>query len=39
VRLDAVEAYYDTVPRVSARTEEIGSFRLFLAEEGTGRQF
>src|SRR6476646_7691519 len=39
VRLDAIEAYYDTVPRAAATTEEVGPFTLFLAEEGTGWQF
>jgi GNAT superfamily N-acetyltransferase len=39
VRLHAIEAYYDTVARVSATTEEVGPFTLFLAEEGTGWQF
>jgi len=39
VRLDAIEAYYDTVPRAAATTEEVGPFTLFLAQEGTGWQF
>ncbi len=39
MRLDAIEAYYDTVPRATATTEEVGPFTLFLAEEGTGWQF
>src|SRR3954451_11919197 len=39
VRLDAIEAYYDIVPRAAATTEEVGPFTLFLAEEGTGWQF
>ncbi len=39
VRLDAIEAYYDTVPRAAATTEEVGPFTLFLAEEGTGWEF
>jgi ribosomal protein S18 acetylase RimI-like enzyme len=39
VRLDAIETYYDTVPRAAATTEEVGPFTLFLAEEGTGWQF
>jgi ribosomal protein S18 acetylase RimI-like enzyme len=39
VRLDEIEAYYDTVPRAAATTEEVGPFTLFLAEEGTGWQF
>ena len=34
-----LETYYDTVPRVSATTEEIGPFTLFLATEGTGWDF
>lgn len=39
MRLDAIEAYYDTVPRAAATTEEVGPFTLFLAEEGTGWDF
>jgi ribosomal protein S18 acetylase RimI-like enzyme len=39
VRLDAIEAYYDTVPRAAGTTEEVGPFTLFLADEGTGWQF
>ena len=39
VRLDAIETYYDTVPRVAATTEEVGPFTLFLAAEGTGWEF
>jgi ribosomal protein S18 acetylase RimI-like enzyme len=39
VRLDQIEAYYDTVPRAAATSEEVGPFTLFLAEEGTGWQF
>jgi ribosomal protein S18 acetylase RimI-like enzyme len=39
VRLDAIETYYDTVPRAAATTEEVGPFTLFLAEEGIGWQF
>ena len=39
VRLDAIETYYDTVPRAAATTEEVGPFTLFLAEEGTGWDF
>ncbi len=39
MRLDAIEAYYDTVPRAAATTEEVGPFTLFLAQEGTGWQF
>jgi hypothetical protein len=32
--LERLERYYDTVPRHSARTEEIGPFTLFVATEG-----
>jgi ribosomal protein S18 acetylase RimI-like enzyme len=39
VRLETIEAYYDTVPRAAATTEEVGPFTLFLAEEGTGWDF
>ena len=39
MRLDAIETYYDTVPRASAITEEVGPFTLFVAEEGTGWDF
>lgn len=39
MRLDEIEAYYDTVPRAAATTEEVGPFTLFLAEEGTGWEF
>jgi ribosomal protein S18 acetylase RimI-like enzyme len=39
VRLDAIETYYDAVPRAAATTEEVGPFTLFLAEEGTGWEF
>jgi ribosomal protein S18 acetylase RimI-like enzyme len=39
VGLDEIEAYYDTVPRAAATTEEVGPFTLFLAEEGIGWQF
>ncbi len=39
MRLDAIETYYDTVPRAAATTEEVGPFTLFLAREGTGWQF
>jgi len=39
VRLDEIEAYYDTVPRAASTTEEVGPFTLFLAEEGIGWQF
>jgi ribosomal protein S18 acetylase RimI-like enzyme len=37
--LAAIESYYDAVPRPVARTEEVGPFTLFVAEEGTGWQF
>lgn len=37
--LAAIENYYDTVPRVSASTEEVGPFTLFLADDDTGWQF
>lgn len=37
--LDEIEAYYDTVPRAAATTEDVGPFTLFLAEEGTGWEF
>ena len=39
MRLDAIERYYDAVPRPVATTEEVGPFTLFLAEEGTGWDF
>ena len=39
MKLDAIETYYDTVPRAAATTEEVGPFTLFLAEEGTGWEF
>jgi ribosomal protein S18 acetylase RimI-like enzyme len=39
VGLDEIEAYYDTVPRAAATTEEVGPFTLFLADEGVGWQF
>jgi ribosomal protein S18 acetylase RimI-like enzyme len=39
VTLDGIETYYDTVPRASATTEEVGPFTLFLAVEGTGWNF
>ena len=39
MRLDAIETYYDTVPRAAGSTEEVGPFTLFLADEGTGWQF
>ena len=39
MRLDAIEAYYDTVPRAAGATEEVGPFTLFLADEATGWQF
>jgi GNAT superfamily N-acetyltransferase len=32
--LDRIEAYYDAVPRPSARVEEIGPFTLFIAYRG-----
>lgn len=32
--LDRIEAYYDAVPRPSARVEEIGPFTLFVAHRG-----
>ena len=38
-RLDAIETYYDTVPRAAGATEEVGPFTLFLADESTGWQF
>jgi len=34
-----IERCYDVIPRVSATTEEIGPFTLFLAVEGTGWNF
>jgi ribosomal protein S18 acetylase RimI-like enzyme len=34
-----IERCYDAIPRVSATTEEIGPFTLFLAVEGTGWDF
>ena len=34
--LTPIETYFDTVPRLSATTEEVGPFTLFLAQEGTG---
>ena len=37
--LDEIEAYYDTVPRAAATTEEVGPFTMFLADEGIGWQF
>jgi GNAT superfamily N-acetyltransferase len=37
--LSVIERYYDTVPRVSATTEEIGPFTLFLATPETSWQF
>src|SRR3954463_10855766 len=39
VELDEIEAYYDTVPRAVATTEEVGPFTLFLAVEGMEWQF
>jgi GNAT superfamily N-acetyltransferase len=39
VRLDALETYYDIVPRAAGTTEEVGPFTLFLAHEGTGWEF
>lgn len=39
MRLDGIEAYYDTVPRAASTTEEVGPFTLFLAEDGVGWQF
>jgi len=36
VDLTPIETFYDAVPRVSATTEEVGPFTLFLAAEGTG---
>jgi len=36
VDLTPIETYYDAVPRVSATTEDVGPFTLFLAVEGTG---
>ena len=39
MRLDAIETYYDAVPRAAGTTEEVGPFTLFLAEEGTGWEF
>ncbi len=32
--LDRIEHYYDTVPRATARTQEVGPFTLFVAREG-----
>ncbi|MET1059244.1 MAG: GNAT family N-acetyltransferase [Nocardioides sp.] len=37
--LSVIERYYDTVPRVSATTEEVGPFTLFLATPDTSWQF
>ena len=37
--LDEIEAYYDTVPRAVATTEEVGPFTLFLAVDGIDWQF
>ena len=38
-QLELIERYYDTVPRVAARTEEVGPFTLFVADGSTGWQF
>jgi GNAT superfamily N-acetyltransferase len=37
--LDQIEAYYDTVPRIAATTEEVGAFTVFLSVPGTGWAF
>ena len=37
--LGRIEAYYDAVPRPVGRTEEVGPFTLFLADETTGWDF
>ena len=37
--LDQIEAYYDTVPRISTTIEEVGPFTLFLSVPGTGWDF
>jgi hypothetical protein len=34
MELTAIEAYYDTVPRAAAVTEEVGPFTVFLARPG-----
>lgn len=39
MRLDAIESYYDTVPRAGDTPEEVGPFTLFLANDRTGWQF
>jgi ribosomal protein S18 acetylase RimI-like enzyme len=39
MELDEIEAYYDTVARAVATTEEVGPFTLFLAEDNIGWQF
>ena len=39
MRLDAIEAYYDTVPRAASTVEEVGPFTLFLADPDVGWQF
>lgn len=39
MRLDAIETYYDAVPRAACTTEEVGPFTLFLADEDVGWQF
>ena len=37
--LERIERYYDTVPRVSATTEEVGPFTLFVPDGSTAWQF
>ena len=37
--LEQIEAYYDTVPRIAADTEDVGPFTLFLSHPGTGWDF
>ena len=39
MNLEQIEAYYDTVPRIAATTEEVGPFTLFLSVPGTGWDF
>jgi ribosomal protein S18 acetylase RimI-like enzyme len=39
MNLEQIEAYYDTVPRIAATTEEVGPFTLFLSVPGTGWHF
>jgi ribosomal protein S18 acetylase RimI-like enzyme len=39
VRLETIEAYYDTVPRAASTTEDVGPFTLFLADDDIGWQF